>query len=220
MSTTLDLTVYPGASREVLLTITKDGAPYVLLGATITARIFDASGSVIRTYTVGDGITVRNANQGLATLRVDGDDLPEVGAYRYSVEVLASGADDPDTVLVGALAVVDVLDPHVSEIRSHIGITVPPSDAALTAAYARLGSVEAVAAEILRQRRAELLANPLKFSLDGDYSEDRTENVKALERLIDSLDAAVVTPTEAASTSVSVVTMVRPDLSRRPYRSR
>lgn len=70
----------------------------------------------------------------------------------------------------------------------------------------RLGSSHAVALEILRQRRADMAMSPAKISVDGDFSQDATESIKALDRDIATLEAIVgrENGTGAASTSLMV----------------
>ncbi|WP_333745685.1 hypothetical protein [Streptomyces sp. IBSBF 2950] len=63
--------------------------------------------------------------------------------------------------------------------------------------YARLHSLRAVALEVLRERRATLLTQPLKVSLTGVVSVDTSGNVAALDRQIDELeDPATPVPGE------------------------
>ncbi|WP_282795775.1 hypothetical protein [Streptomyces sp. CC224B] len=65
--------------------------------------------------------------------------------------------------------------------------------------YARLHSLRAVALEVLRERRAALLAQPLKVALSGVVSVDTSGNVTALERQIAELeDPATLVPGEDA----------------------
>ncbi|TQE33059.1 hypothetical protein [Streptomyces ipomoeae] len=63
--------------------------------------------------------------------------------------------------------------------------------------YARLQSGRAVALEVLRERRAGLLAQPLKVSVSGVVSVDNSANLAALERQIAELeDPATPAPDE------------------------
>lgn len=70
-------------------------------------------------------------------------------------------------------------------IREWIGVA-PPSDAELEALYVDAFDSDAmrVVLSILRERRAALVANPLSYSVSGDYSVDRASQVKALDDLI------------------------------------
>lgn len=73
-------------------------------------------------------------------------------------------------------------------VRSEIGLDPPPEDYELDAAYDRLGSKAAVAAEVIRQRRADLLSGPLSFAVEG-YSQNAAGNIQALDAQLKSLDA-------------------------------
>ncbi|MFH8294974.1 hypothetical protein [Streptomyces sp. NPDC018059] len=65
----------------------------------------------------------------------------------------------------------------------------PATDTAdLDTRYARLHSLRAVALEVLRERRASLLVQPLKVALSGVVSLDTSGNVTALDRLIAELE--------------------------------
>ncbi|MFD5878510.1 hypothetical protein [Streptomyces yangpuensis] len=65
----------------------------------------------------------------------------------------------------------------------------PATDATdLEQRYARLGSQRAVALDVLRERRAALLAQPLKIALSGVVSVDNSGNVAALDRQIGELE--------------------------------
>ncbi|MDJ0464991.1 hypothetical protein [Streptomyces sp. H27-C3] len=65
----------------------------------------------------------------------------------------------------------------------------PATDTAdLDLRYARLHSARAVALEVLRERRATLLAQPLKVALSGVVSVDTSGNVAALDRQIEDLE--------------------------------
>ena len=86
---------------------------------------------------------------------------------------------------------------QLAEIREWIGTSEPPTDATLEEHFDNLGTTAAVARRVVRQRLADLRAKAAKFSADGDYAEDFSENIKALERLESRLDAAVVTAVAA-----------------------
>lgn len=102
---------------------------------------------------------------------------------------------------------------HLAVIRSWCGSTTGTSgdlhdSSDLDARMSRLGSPEAVSLEILRERRADMLSNPLSFQVQGDYSEDRAENLRALDVLIGQLERLVGAP------SVSVSKLRRPGRAR------
>ena len=73
---------------------------------------------------------------------------------------------------------------ELAQVRAIIGSTEPPSDADLAAAYGRLGSVDAVALEVVEGRYANLIAGPAKWSVEGDFSVDNTETIKRLAGVI------------------------------------
>lgn len=67
-----------------------------------------------------------------------------------------------------------------------LGTTTDTAD--LDQRYARLHSLRAVALEVLRERRAALLAQPLKVALSGVVTVDTSGNLAALERQIAQLE--------------------------------
>ncbi|MFF4504815.1 hypothetical protein [Streptomyces sp. NPDC001401] len=56
--------------------------------------------------------------------------------------------------------------------------------------YARLGSARAVALEVLNERRAKLLAEPLQLTVNGVATLDQSNNLTGLERQIASVQDA------------------------------
>lgn len=89
-------------------------------------------------------------------------------------------------------------DDDLTYIRSAIGAAAPPTDDDLYDAFDRLDSSDAVIAEVLRARLANLLTQPASFSLSGVYSQSNSETIRALtERLAQAEAAAAV----AAGTS-------------------
>lgn len=77
----------------------------------------------------------------------------------------------------------------LAAIREHVGST--PSDEDLGTQWDRLGTVEAVALSVLRARLADMLASPASLRVDGDYAEDHSANIRALEKQIARLELAV-----------------------------
>lgn len=70
--------------------------------------------------------------------------------------------------------------------RSQLGTTLDEVD--LEARLVRLEYDEAAAArEVLDQRLADLLTKPASFSVPGEYSESRAENIKALQEKVKGL---------------------------------
>ncbi|MFI5685825.1 hypothetical protein [Streptomyces sp. NPDC051636] len=69
-------------------------------------------------------------------------------------------------------------------LRSELG---EASRTDLDARYLRLGSLQAVAVEVLRERKAALVSDPLAVSVQGVATVNNAENVKAIERQIADL---------------------------------
>ncbi|MDN3061231.1 hypothetical protein PH213_43440 [Streptomyces sp. SRF1] len=64
----------------------------------------------------------------------------------------------------------------------------PDTDAAdLERRFFRLRSARAVALEVLGERRAKLLGDPLKVTVDGVVTMDLQENLRGIERQIDTV---------------------------------
>ncbi|MCK7627215.1 hypothetical protein MUU72_29670 [Streptomyces sp. RS10V-4] len=90
-------------------------------------------------------------------------------------------------------------------LRAQLG---PATDEqGLTARYTRLGRARDVAAEVLAERRAALLAEPLRMTVDGVVTIDQSNNLAGLERQIASLPDLVApddpTPGEASADLVT-----------------
>lgn len=69
----------------------------------------------------------------------------------------------------------------------------PEADTAdLERRFFRLRSVRAVALEVLGERRAKLLGDPLKVSVDGVVTMDLQENLRGIERQIEWVRRAPV----------------------------
>ncbi|MFF7171623.1 hypothetical protein [Streptomyces pseudovenezuelae] len=67
----------------------------------------------------------------------------------------------------------------------------------LEARYTRLGAARAVALEVLAERRAALLADPLRMTVDGVVTLDQSNNLTGTERHIAALND-IVGPDEGA----------------------
>ncbi|MEV0257739.1 hypothetical protein AB0H82_26210 [Streptomyces sp. NPDC050732] len=74
-------------------------------------------------------------------------------------------------------------------LRAQLGTATDEQD--LASRYERLGRARAVAAEILAERRARLLAEPLRMTVDGVVTIDQTNNLAGLERQIAALEDLV-----------------------------
>ncbi|MFI9149491.1 hypothetical protein [Streptomyces sp. NPDC053367] len=75
----------------------------------------------------------------------------------------------------------------------------------LAARYARLGSARLVAGEVLAERRASLLAEPLRMTVDGVVTIDQSNNLAGLERQIVQLSDATAPDDAAAGDEVDLV---------------
>ncbi|MFF3401283.1 hypothetical protein ACFYW6_22540 [Streptomyces sp. NPDC002659] len=70
-----------------------------------------------------------------------------------------------------------------SWLRAQLGPDADPAD--LERRFFRLGSARAVALEVLGERRAKLLCDPLKVTVDGVVTMDMQENLRGIERQIE-----------------------------------
>ncbi|MFH8635490.1 hypothetical protein [Streptomyces goshikiensis] len=70
-------------------------------------------------------------------------------------------------------------------LAAQLGPDTDPSD--LAQRYDRLGSARAVADEVLNERIAGLLSEPLRLSVNGVATIDHSANVAALERRLSHL---------------------------------
>lgn len=83
--------------------------------------------------------------------------------------------------------------------------------------YTRLGSARAVALEILAERRAKLLADPLRLTVDGVVTMDSTNNLTGTERQITAVTGAIA-PDDALSVNETAELVVAPLLPVRRTR--
>ncbi|MFD7733407.1 hypothetical protein ACFV6F_23840 [Kitasatospora phosalacinea] len=81
------------------------------------------------------------------------------------------------------------MDPEaLAWILAQLGPATSTDD--LTTRHLRLGTARAVALEVLAERRAALLADPLRLVVDGVVTMDRTANLTGLERQLALLEGA------------------------------
>lgn len=97
-------------------------------------------------------------------------------------------------------------------LLAQLGPTTDTTD--LDARYARLTSARAVANEVLVERRAKLLADPLRMTVDGVVTIDQSNNLAGLERQITAL-ADLVAPDELADGQESTDLVTAPLLRAR-----
>ncbi|MFD8978692.1 hypothetical protein [Streptomyces sp. NPDC059564] len=89
----------------------------------------------------------------------------------------------------------------------------PDTDPAnLAQRYDRLGSARAVADEVLHERIAALLSEPLRISVNGVATIDHSANVAALERRLTQLNTQMAPDDPAPGTPETLVAV--PLLSR------
>ncbi|MDI3417944.1 hypothetical protein [Streptomyces luteolus] len=86
-------------------------------------------------------------------------------------------------------------DNDYAYLRSELG---PTDRDNLDARYQRLGSLQAVAAEVLRERKAALVSDPLSVTVQGVATVNNAENVRALERQIMALEELTVDDSASA----------------------
>ncbi|MFI1733977.1 hypothetical protein ACH40E_33145 [Streptomyces acidicola] len=91
-------------------------------------------------------------------------------------------------------------DAEYAYLRSELG---DADRTDLEARHLRLSSLQAVAVEVLRERKATLVSDPLNVTVQGVATVNNAENVKALERQIATIEE--VTLNESAyATPVSL----------------
>jgi hypothetical protein len=79
-------------------------------------------------------------------------------------------------------------DAQTAYLRSKLGTQFDAAD--LEARLVRLdGDLAKAALEVLDQRLADLVSKPASFSVPGEYSEDRSANIRALTATADALRA-------------------------------
>ena len=100
-------------------------------------------------------------------------------------------------------------------LLAQLGPTTDTAD--LGTRYARLNSARAVANEVLAERRAKLLTDPLRITVDGIVTIDQSNNLAGLERQIAAL-IDLVAPDEPAEGEASTDLVTAPLL--RTHRAR
>ncbi|MEW2046611.1 hypothetical protein [Streptomyces sp. NPDC005476] len=100
-------------------------------------------------------------------------------------------------------------------LRAQLGTATDEQD--LVSRYERLGRARAVAAEVLAERRAKLLAEPLRMTVDGVVTIDQSNNLAGLERQITSL-AELVAPDDPAAGEAGADLVIAPLLPTRRTR--
>ncbi|MFF3517731.1 hypothetical protein [Streptomyces sp. NPDC002573] len=107
------------------------------------------------------------------------------------------------------------MDPAVlAWLLAQLGPTTDQGD--LQTRYDRLGSAKAVALEVLSERRANLLADPLQLTVNGVVTMDQSNNLTGLERQIASVEAATA-PDDAVGGDTLVIAPLESARRRRHH---
>lgn len=85
----------------------------------------------------------------------------------------------------GTIGVMALTIDELAYFKAQLGSTVNAAD--LEERLIRLGTKEKAAVEALDQKVADLLAKPASFSVPGEYTEDRSANIKALTTQADAI---------------------------------
>ncbi|MFC1420048.1 hypothetical protein [Streptacidiphilus cavernicola] len=89
------------------------------------------------------------------------------------------------------------MDPAVlAWLLAQLGTATDTAD--LTLRYGRLGTARGVVLEVLAERKAKLISEPLRLVVDGVVTLDNSANVTAMERQVAAL-ADVLAPDETAA---------------------
>ena len=83
---------------------------------------------------------------------------------------------------------------QVAYFKTKLGSTIDQVD--LEERLLRLGTQEQAAVEALDQKVADLLNKPASFSVPGEYTEDRSANIKALTAQAESIRVRMPTGDE------------------------
>jgi hypothetical protein len=93
-------------------------------------------------------------------------------------------------------------DAEYAYLRAQLG---EADHADLEARYQRLSSLQAVAIEVLRERKAALVADPLAVTVQGVATVNNAENVKAIERQIAEIETSTRATTSGTTNPVRLV---------------
>ncbi|MEU1015337.1 hypothetical protein [Streptomyces sp. NPDC005898] len=90
-------------------------------------------------------------------------------------------------------------------LQALLGSDTPPEE--LASRYERLGTARAVAHEVLQERIAQLLTDPLKVTVNGIVTVDNSSNLAGLERRLAQLETATAPddPPAAGPFTVSAI---------------
>lgn len=71
---------------------------------------------------------------------------------------------------------------QLSIVRAEIGDAVPPEDGDLDDLHEQYGGLVGIVRHIWKHRLADLLADPASFTVPGEYGQNTTENIKAIQK--------------------------------------
>ncbi|MFE0477479.1 hypothetical protein ACFW2V_38385 [Streptomyces sp. NPDC058947] len=97
----------------------------------------------------------------------------------------------------------NLTDAEYAYLRSQLG---EADRIDLDTRYQRLDSLQAVAIEVLRERKAALVSDPLAVTVQGVATVNNAENVKAIERQIAEIETSA---RDATPGTVNPVRLVR-----------
>ncbi|GHE80282.1 hypothetical protein GCM10014715_39610 [Streptomyces spiralis] len=100
-------------------------------------------------------------------------------------------------------------------LLAQLGPTTDQTD--LQTRYTRLGTARAVALEVLNERRATLLAEPLQLTVNGVATLDQSANLTGLERQIASVQDATDAPDEPTGGDTLVIAPLQSAHRRRHH---
>ncbi|MEU1701185.1 hypothetical protein [Streptomyces pseudogriseolus] len=96
----------------------------------------------------------------------------------------------------------NLTDAEYAYLRSQLG---EADRTDLDTRYQRLDSLQAIAIEVLRERKAALVSDPLAVTVQGVATVNNAENVKAIERQIAEIETSARDATPGAVTPVRLV---------------
>ncbi|MGW1878401.1 hypothetical protein [Streptomyces sp. NPDC001975] len=96
----------------------------------------------------------------------------------------------------------NLTDAEYAYLRSQLG---EADRTDLDTRYQRLDSLQAIAIEVLRERKAALVSDPLTVTVQGVATVNNAENVKAIERQIAEIETSARDVTPGSVTPVRLV---------------
>lgn len=88
----------------------------------------------------------------------------------------------------------------LAAVRAWVGTAI--DDADVDAVWVVQLNVELTALQLLRQRRADFVADPAQFAVQGDYSQNVADNLRALDAQIGQLERLTGTGASVVTTGV------------------